>query len=74
LVARTRPLAAPCPVLTCMDDLRLDEGVWVAEREGVRVEAACGQEALLRLSVELVRRKAAVAYTGLLVQEHVAPE
>jgi hypothetical protein len=34
-------------------ELRLNEKGWTAERNGVRVTAACGQEALLRLGIEL---------------------
>ena len=37
-------------------ELRISSGGWVAEREGIQVVSACGQEALLRLELELWRR------------------
>jgi hypothetical protein len=37
-------------------ELHAVPGGWVAEREGVRVLACCGQEALLRLNIEILAR------------------
>lgn len=49
------------------------DGGWVAERDGVKVLASCGQEALLRLNVEIARREPPRLESGRLIIEDAPP-
>jgi hypothetical protein len=49
--------------------LRPVQGGWVAEGDGLQVRASCGQEALLRLNIELARREPKRRQTGRLIIE-----